>query len=58
MTEIEKISLMLGIGHEEFELIKAMYIGGSKIVHAGTPATGINICTANIMTKVCARRIF
>lgn len=36
----------------------AMYIGGSKIVHAGTPATGINICTANIMTKVCARRIF
>ena len=35
----------------------AIYIGGSKIVHAGTSATGINICSVNIMTKVCARRI-
>ena len=35
----------------------AMYIGGSKIVHAGTLATGINICSINIMTKVCARRL-
>ena len=35
----------------------AIYIGGSKIVHAGTRSTGINICTVNIMTKVCARRV-
>lgn len=35
LTEIEKISLMLGIGHEEFELIKAMYIGGSSYSSGG-----------------------
>ena len=33
-----------------------MYIGGSKIVHAGKPATGINICSANIMIKMGAVR--
>lgn len=33
-----------------------MYIGGSKIVHAGKPSTGINICSANIMVIMGAVR--
>ena len=44
-----------GNGRYEVDHV-GMYIGGSKIIHAGTPATGINICTVNIMTKICARR--
>lgn len=35
----------------------AIYIGNGKIVHAGTPKTGINISKVNIMTKVTARRV-
>lgn len=35
----------------------AIYAGGSKIIHAGKPSTGINISTVNIMTKICAVRL-
>ena len=35
----------------------AIYIGNGKIVHAQTPQLGIGITTANIMTKMGARRI-
>ncbi len=34
-----------------------IYMGKGKIVHSGTPKTGINITSVNIMTKVTARRV-
>lgn len=34
-----------------------IYIGKGKIVHAGTPKTGICTTSVNIMTKVTARRV-
>lgn len=35
----------------------AIYIGNSKIVHASNPSDGIQVSSANIMTKMTARRV-